>query len=260
MKQLLIIAAILFVASSASAQIRIGKRTINVEKAVQAASDAATAITLSDEDVAELCRESIEWMDANNPVAAPDSEYSSRLIRLTENLKDVEGIPLNFKVYEVVDVNAFACGDGSIRVFSGLMDLMDDDELVAIIGHEIGHIAGHDVRDAMRTAYLAQATRGAISSTGGGLAKFTDSQLGDLALALTDAQFSQKQEFAADDYGFKVCVENGFNPYGMSSSLEKLVGLSQGAKAPIVQKMFSSHPDSARRAARIKETADNHQK
>ncbi len=36
-------------------------------------------------------------------------------------------LPLNFKVYLVVDVNAFACGDGSIRVFSSLMDLMTDD-------------------------------------------------------------------------------------------------------------------------------------
>ena len=47
---------------------------------------------------------------------------------------------LNYKVYEVVDINAFACGDGSIRVFSALMDLMDDDELMAVIGHEIGHV------------------------------------------------------------------------------------------------------------------------
>ncbi len=258
MKQLLIIAVILFAASSASAQIRIGGRSINTSKAVKAASDAVTAVTLSDDDVAELCRESVEWMDANNPVAAPDSEYGSRLARLTKDMTEVNGISLNFKVYEVIDVNAFACGDGSIRVFAALMDLMDDDELVAIIGHEIGHIAGHDVRDAMRTAYLAQAARGAISSTEGGLAKLTDSQLGDLAMALTDAQFSQKQEFAADEYGFRVCVENGFSPYGMSSSLQKLVDLSQGARASSVQKMFSSHPDSGIRAQRMKEKADAH--
>ena len=124
MKKLFVLALALFAASAASAQLRIGGRTINVEKAVQAASDAATAITLTDEDVAELCRESIEWMDANNPVAGPDTEYGARLARLTEGLTEANGLPLNFKVYLVTDINAFASGDGSIRVFAALMDIM----------------------------------------------------------------------------------------------------------------------------------------
>ena len=54
----------------------------------------------------------------------------------------------------MTDVNAFACGDGSIRVFSSLMDLMDDDQLMAIIGHEIGHVVHADVKHAMKNAYL----------------------------------------------------------------------------------------------------------
>jgi putative metalloprotease len=260
MKKLFIVALAVLSASAASAQLRIGGRNINVGKVAEAASNAATAITLTDRDVAELCRESVEWMDANNPIAGPDTEYGARLERLTANLKEANGLPLNFKVYHVIDINAFASGDGSIRVFSSLMDIMDDDELVAIIGHEIGHIANHDVKDAIKTAYLAQAARGAVSATGGRAAALTDSQLGDLAMALTDSQFSQVQEFAADDYGFKVCIENGFSPYGMSNSLQKLVDLSTGEKASALQKMFSSHPDSAKRAARMKEVADKHGK
>ena len=42
----------------------------------------------------------------------------------------------------------------------------------------------------------------------------------------------------------------------MANSLNKLVELSQGAKASTVQKMFSSHPDSEKRAAAMKEKAD----
>jgi putative metalloprotease len=256
MKKLTVLTLALLSASVAGAQLRIGGRSINVAKVVQAASDATTAITLTDEDVAQLCRESVEWMDANNPIAGPDTEYGARLARLTAGMTEVNGLPLNFKVYHVIDINAFASGDGSIRVFSSLMDIMDDDELVAIIGHEVGHIANHDVKDAIRTAYLAAAARGAISSTGGKVAALTDSQLGDLAMALTDSQFSQAQEFAADDYGYKVCVENGFSPYGMANSLQKLVDLSTGEKASALQKMFSSHPDSAKRSARMREAAD----
>jgi putative metalloprotease len=258
MKKILVLTLAVLSAGAASAQLRIGGRNINVGKVAEAASNAVTAVTLTDQDVAQLCRESVEWMDANNPIAGPDTEYGARLERLTANLKEANGLPLNFKVYHVIDINAFASGDGSIRVFSSLMDIMDDDELMAIIGHEVGHIANHDVRDAIRTAYLAAAARGAISSTGGGLAALTDSQLGDLAMALTDSQFSQKQEYDADDYGFKVCIEQGFDPYGMANSLQKLVDLSTGPRATALQKMFSSHPDSAKRSERMREVADKH--
>ena len=71
--------------------------------------------------------------------------------------------------------------------------------------------------------------------------------------AFTGAQFSQKQEYEADEYGFEFSVKNGFSPYGMGN---KLVELSKGAKSSTVQKMFSSHPDSEKRAARMKEKAD----
>ena len=243
-------------AAVAQAQIKIGNRTINVKKAVQAASDVANAITLSDEDIASMSHESVVWMDEHNPVDT--LEYDARLKRLTAGIDQVNGLPLNFKVYYVSDVNAFACGDGSIRVFSALMDMMDDDELMAIIGHEIGHVVNHDVKDAMKNAYVASAALNAAGAAGGKIAQLSESQLGELTSAFVDAQFSQKQEYEADEYGFRFCVEHGFSPYGMANGLNKLVELSQGAKASVVQKMFSSHPDSEKRAARMKAKADEY--
>ena len=104
------------------------------------AADAAKAITLSDEDVAKMAREYIQWMDTHNEVAGPDTEMGQRLANLTKDVK-VDGLDLNFKVYNVIDVNAFACGDGSVRVCGGLMKIMDDNEVMAVIGHEIGDFA-----------------------------------------------------------------------------------------------------------------------
>jgi len=258
MKKIIVLLAFVVAYSGVEAQIKIGGKKIDINKAEKAVKDVATAITLSDADIIAICRESVEWMDANNPIADESTEYGQRLANLTKNMKEVNGLPLNFKVYHVLDINAFACGDGSIRVFSSLMDIMDDDELVAIIGHEIGHVAGTDVKDAMKHAYMTSAAinaAGAVSST---VSALSETQLKDLSQAFLGAQFSQKQEFAADDYGFKTCIENGFSPYGMANSLNKLVGLSQGAKASAVQKMFSSHPDSEKRATRMKEKADKH--
>lgn len=201
-------------ATEAQAQIKLGGKTLNAQKLVQAGADMIKAVTLSDADIAALSREAVEWMDSNNPVSPDTSAYSQRLKRLTENVK-VDGLELNFKVYEVADVNAFACGDGSVRVFSSLMDLMDDRQLMGVIGHEIGHVVHADTKDAMKNAYMASAARNAAGSAGGTLAKLTDSQLGDLVQAFSNAQFSQKQESAADDFGFDFCVQNGLDPYSM---------------------------------------------
>lgn len=139
-KQILLLAGALLLGSvAASAQLKIGNRTIDVTKAAKAVSDVAAAATLSDADIARMSHESVAWMDAHNPI--DEGEYDARLKRLTEGITEADGLQLNFKVYYVTDINAFACGDGSIRVFSSLMDIMDDDELMAIIGHEIGHVS-----------------------------------------------------------------------------------------------------------------------
>lgn len=243
---------------NANAQLKIGGKSLNTKKLTEAAVGVASAVTLSDADVAALSRESVEWMDNNNKVADVNSAYGKRLSKLTANLKEVNGMPLNFKVYEVTDINAFACGDGSIRVFSGLMDIMNDDELMAIIGHELGHVANADSKDAMKRTYLASAAASAAASAGGTMAKLTEGELGALATSFMTAKFSQKQEYAADLYGFNICIENGMSPYGMANSLNKLVEISNGAKASTIQKMFSSHPDSEKRAAKMKIEADNY--
>ena len=88
--------------------------------------------------------------------------------------------------------------------------------------------------------------------------KLSESQLGEVAQSFVSAKFSQKQEYAADEYGFKVCIENGHSPYGMTNALNKLVELSNGEKASVIQQMFSSHPDSEKRAVRMKEKADKY--
>ena len=255
---ILCVAASIMSATQVSAQLRIGGKALNTGKLIQAANDVATAVSLTDADIARLSHESVVWMDKHNPIADETTEYGARLKRLTENIKQVEGLSLNFKVYDVIDVNAFACGDGSIRVFSSLMDIMDDDELMGIIGHEIGHVVHGDAKSAIKTAYMTSAAMNAAGAAGGAAAKLSDSALGDLVAAFTDAQFSQKQEYAADKYGFEFATEHGFDPYGLSNALAKLVELSQGSKASTVQKMFSSHPDSEKRSARLKEMADEY--
>lgn len=249
---LLSMALVAGVSLNASAQFKIGGKSINTKKLVNAASDAAKAVTLSDEDVAAMAREYIQWMDTHNEVAGPETEMGQRLANLTKDIK-VEGLDLNFKVYNVIDVNAFACG--------GLMKIMDDNEVLAVIGHEIGHVLHTDSKDAMKQAYLTSAAKNAVGAANNTVAKLTDSQLGSLAETLAGAQYSQKQENAADDYGFEFSIANGIDPYSMYNSLNKLLELSAEApKSSKFRQLFSSHPETQKRVERMKEKADEYTK
>lgn len=221
----------------------------NIGKAINGATKAAKAFTLTDKQMAEYVRESVDWMDKHNPVLPEDNPYTQRLRRLTAGITDADGIPLNFKVYDVIDINAFACPDGSVRVFSSLMDIMDDDELMGIIGHEIGHVLKRHSKNAFKTELLSGALKDAVASTGGVAASLTESQLGKLGQSLINAKYSQKQEKEADNCGYDFLVAHGRNPWGMVMSFEKLSALEGGAsvKQSYVEKMFSSHPETKAR-------------
>ena len=221
----------------------------NLNKAIGGAAKAAKALTLTDAEMAAYVKESVDWMDEHNPVLPDDNPYTVRLKKLTEGVTDADGIPLNFKVYDVIDINAFACPDGSVRVFSSLMDIMNDAELMGIIGHEIGHVLKHHSKNAFRTQLLTGAAKDAVSAAGGVAAKLSDSQLGSLATSLVDAKYSQKQEKEADNCGYDFLVANGRNPWGMVMAFEKMMKMEQeaGAQSSYVQKMFSSHPETKSR-------------
>ncbi len=221
----------------------------NIKKAIGGAAKAAKAVTLTDEQMAAYVKESVDWMDTHNPVLPDNDPYTQRLKKLTAGITEADGIPLNFKVYNVIDVNAFACPDGSVRVFAALMDLMNDDELLGVIGHEIGHVLKHHSKKAFRTQLLTGALRDGLSSAGGTVAALSDSQLGTLGESLVNAKFSQKQEKEADDCGYDFLVKNGKNPWGIVMSFEKLQSLegNSGTKASAISKMFSSHPETKSR-------------
>lgn len=230
----------------------------NLKKAISGATKVVSAATLTDEQMTEYVAEYIDWMDKHNQVCADDNEYTIRLKKLTEGLTDADGIPLNFKVYYVIDVNAFACADGSVRVFSSLMDIMTDEELLGVIGHEIGHVAHRDSKKGFRTALLTSALKDGISSQGGKVAALTDSQIGDLTEALVNARYSQKQECDADDYGYEFLKKAGKNPWAMALSFQKLKKLQEESGAQGTSKLnqlFSTHPDLDLRIKRMEERA-----
>ncbi|WP_019947280.1 M48 family metallopeptidase [Hymenobacter aerophilus] len=234
---------------SAQAQIKLNTKTIG------AGLKAAKAATVSDAEVIEHTKEFVKWSDENNPVAPASSPYAQRLKKIVAGLDSYDGMSMNYKVYLVKDINAFACADGSVRVFAGLMDLMSDEEILGVIGHEIGHVKHKDSKDAMRTALMASALKEGASSQGGAAGALSDSQLGDLGQAIANASFSRAQESSADAYGYDLLKAKKVNPFYMASAFGKLNDLSGGAKASKGAQLFSSHPDSEKRMTIVMEKA-----
>jgi putative metalloprotease len=235
-----------------NAQINLG------DKAMGALQSGVASFTFSDEDAAAISKEAVRKMDSTNTVAGAKDGYAIRLNRIFGKHANDNGLKLNYKVYLTKDVNAFATADGSVRVFSGLMDIMDDNQLLAVIGHEIGHVANHDSRDAMKVALRKAALVGAVSSQSDKVAKLTDSQYGQLASAIVDSKYSRKQESEADDFSYEFLKRNKYNVNAEEAAFTILANMSGGTEADFLTKMMSSHPDPKDRAdkAKARATAD----
>jgi len=232
-------------------------KVVDQNAAANAGAAALQALTISDAQVAQLCSQYMVETDGQNTILPADNSYTQRLNRIMAKFHNISDLNLNYKVYQSSTVNAFASGDGSVRVYSGLMDVMDDDELFAVIGHELGHLKNKDVRDAYRTAYLIVAARygiGAFNETAGAI---STGFLGDLGQQLAQNAYSRKQEYEADEASFQYCITNGVDAFAMYRALNVLISLNGNSSTQgAVAQMFSTHPDSAKRATRIKEMAE----
>lgn len=238
-----------FCSCSSFSQIDQNRATMGITKLIQ-------ATTITDAQMAAYVADYITQTDASNNVCNENSAYTKRLRNLTSGLNDANGIALNFKVYNIRDVNAFACPDGSIRVYAGLMDIMSDDEVLGVIGHEIGHIANRDSKNAFKNSLMTSALKDGIASTNSTIAALTDSEIGTLGEAFLNAKYSQKQEYAADEYGYEFLKKCGKNPYAMVLSFKKLQQLQgSSSSSSAINQLFSTHPELNNRIKRMEQRA-----
>jgi putative metalloprotease len=231
-------------------------KTMDVSKLTDVGGTAVKAMSLSDGEITNMSNQSCAAMDQKNTVAPAGSRYATRLAQVVRGMpSSVNGQTAVYKVYMTPDVNAWAMANGCIRVYSGLMDLMNDDELRGVIGHEIGHVGLGHSKSRMQLAYTATAARGLASAMGGVAGQLSQSQAGDLAEKFINAQFSQSQESAADNYSFDLLTERKLERKGLVTSFQKLAKLSEGGASG--SSIMSSHPPSAERAAAMQRRLDS---
>ena len=219
----------------------------DTESALTIGAGALQASLLDEQSVMHAAALSAKELDAQNQVAPASSSYVKRLSRITANLHNYDGLRLNFKVYLSKEVNAFAIADGTVRVHSALLDLMPDDQVLAVIDHEIGHVKLKHSYHQMKEVLLTNVAFNAVSSVGGTIGALSASQLGDLARAAVNARFSQSDELEADAYAVRALHRDGNDPYALLRSIETLQkqGGSGGG-------FLSSHPSNMQRIDNIR--------
>ncbi|MFN7098218.1 MAG: M48 family metalloprotease [Gammaproteobacteria bacterium] len=208
----------------------------------------AQAATVSDEQIVSYFSQMSVEMDRQNTIPPAKNPYAARLAKLTTGLASYDGLNLNIKAYLASDVNAFATGDGTVRVYSGLMDKMTDDEVRCVIGHEIGHVKLDHGKKRMKMALQKDAALSVAGTASGGVRRLASSELGGLIGNVINAQHSQAAETAADDYALTFMAAKAYPQAACATAMDKLAALGGGGGIGLLK----THPDPAQRAKRMR--------
>ncbi|MBF0387593.1 MAG: septum formation protein Maf [Candidatus Omnitrophica bacterium] len=143
-------------------------------------------------------------------------------------------------------VNAFALPGGYVYVFKGLLDyIKDDDQLAAVIAHEVAHVTARHSIKRLQASYGSFVAILAALQVNGALA-------GGISMATTSMFFdySQQDEMQADALGVKYMKAAGYKPEGMVRMLEALQAYDR--KQPVRPKSYGrTHPFVHQRLAAV---------
>lgn len=164
------------------------------------------------------------------------------------------GMPYSCRVVNANYINAYAFPGGSVGVTRGIMLELDDEaELAALLGHEIGHVNARHSAQRLTQGLIAQmAVAGATvavatSEDRQGLAPLVQT-IGGLSAGALLAHYSRQNEREADDLGMEYAARAGQNPAGMVD-LHRMLE-EQGRRKPnAIELMFATHPMSSERRA-----------
>ncbi len=169
-----------------------------------------------------------------------DFKMQERLERIGQRISavsDRKDLKYQFNIVNAREFNAFAIPGGSVYVNSGLMAAANDDELAAVVAHEVGHIAArHSVKRLQ--AVLGYQLLSSIALGVSGQQQVL--QAVDVVFNVIVLGYGRKDEFLADKLGIKYAQAAGFNPYGMVSFFQKLK--QEGKNTGLNLVFLSSHP------------------
>src|SRR5450755_106917 len=153
-------------------------------------------------------------------------------------------IDYQFEIIDSNEINSFAIAGGFIHVDMGLLNFVSsDDELAAVLGHEMGHVERRHVVTLNQKGNLLSILVGVLSVLSP-IGYFLGGYGGDLAFY----KFSRLDELQADQYGLLLMSRAGYAPQSTADVLSKLGALEGSANT---DKYFEDHPGAKDRVAHI---------
>jgi len=178
---------------------------------------------------------------------------AARLIPQTVHFRaDAPGWKWETHVFRNDEINAFCMAGGKIGVYSGLIERLrpTDDELAAVIGHEIAHALREHVREQVSAQQAARIPGVVIAVVTGNraIADLTD-MVTDVTLTLPKSREAERE---ADVIGVELAARAGFDPRAAISLWEKMERAG-GARPP---EFLSTHPSPASRQQELARMAE----
>ncbi len=184
-------------------------------------------------------------------------ELLERLDRVSSRIAavaDRKDLGFRFTIVKEKLPNAFALPGGPIYVTSGLFDLVEtDDELAAVIAHEVGHVVAKHAVKRIQGAVGMQLFQ--ILAVGVGKADARARQGMDLAFASILTAYSQRDELEADRLSAKYLKAAGFDVKAAITFIERLREYS--FDQPVRRfSYFRTHPYYADRVRMLRQTTE----
>jgi predicted Zn-dependent protease len=170
-----------------------------------------------------------------------------RLIPQTKVFRDDAGKwPWEVHVISLEDVNAWCMPAGKMAIYTGLINKLQatDDELAAVMGHEIAHALREHSREQMSQQAIAQAGIG-IAGALFGVGDLGQNVAGMVADVTLFKPKSRGMETEADRIGVELAARAGYNPQAAVSLWQKMEKLG-GGQPP---QFLSTHPSHETRIA-----------
>lgn len=210
-------------------------------------------VLISDEELAALGREA--WRDALQRLPrAQDAAVQRRLERIGQQVAALSGARASdweFAVFDSPEINAFVLPGGKVGFFRGLIEhAQSDDEIAAVMGHEVGHVEARHAAERMSQQVVLELgvslAAAALSEEYGRHAESIAGALGAGALYGVILPYSRMQELEADRLGVFLMTQAGYDPAGAVSFWRRMASDSSGAL-----EWMSTHPADGRRLAEL---------
>jgi predicted Zn-dependent protease len=154
-------------------------------------------------------------------------------------------------VFDGTQVNAFALPGRNIGVYEGIFRVArNQDQLAAVIGHEIGHVTARHANERVSTAMVTQTGVGIAQAAAGAAGGATGQAVGLLGAGATMGvilPFNRKQESEADIIGMDLMADAGFDP-GQTIPLWENMGRVNKNAPP---EFLSTHPSGETRMTNL---------